>query len=75
MQATDLNCPDCLAVNWTRDGFAVRRHPDGSIERQRLGPSGMALDDRWHCASCGAVVDDRSPAEIELRTIQYAHVD
>ena len=73
MDVSDLNCPDCLAVNWTRDGFGVRQHPDGSIERHRLGPSGMALDDRWHCASCGAVVREQTPVDQELRSIQYAH--
>lgn len=74
IDGTGIRCPECRALDWYRDGFAIWEHEDGTLERQRLTASADQAT-RWSCAQCAYEVPEWTVLDRSLRGAQVAHED
>jgi hypothetical protein len=49
---SEISCPACSGLDWSRDGIRIRLLPDGSIDCRRIAPSNDVATP-WACEVCG----------------------
>ena len=74
MDDQDLRCPVCRALDWHRDGFAMRELANGAVVRERVAPSVDVLTP-WSCARCAYEVPDAVALRHSLTEAATAHVE
>jgi rubredoxin len=74
---SDLQCPTCRTVSWTRDGFVMTANPNGELLRIRVSPSSAESSTAgpWYCPGCGHAVKDGSDLSRTLDGLQIAHLE
>ena len=74
MDGTDrLRCPECRAIDWLRDGYAIVED-DGLVYPARIAPS-SSVDVAWTCSGCGRDLELDSSASYALTELQMTHVE
>lgn len=49
---SQILCPACRGLDWSRDGYRIRLLEDGSLQRRRNTAPGDGVEP-WVCANCG----------------------
>jgi len=49
---SEIQCPACRAVDWSRDGYRIRLLEDGSLESGRVSAAADGVAP-WICEACG----------------------
>ena len=73
-----LQCPQCRAIDWSRDGFAIAADPaTGEILRRRLAPSNVPdeAESTWSCSQCGHALFGGTSIGGALHELQIAHLE
>ena len=74
MTTSDIRCPDCGEIHWTRGRVAIGREPaSGEVRLSELREHGP---DEWTCSAegCGYRVNRPSPIAVLLDDIAHLRV-
>jgi hypothetical protein len=73
-----LRCPECKAIDWSRDGFRIAMDPTtGQLVRRRIAPSGSSdvHEAAWSCAQCGHGLFGGTTIAGALHALRIAHLE
>ncbi|HET9520498.1 MAG TPA: hypothetical protein VFO73_05610 [Candidatus Limnocylindrales bacterium] len=71
-----LQCPNCRAIDWSRDGFTMTADVNGQLHRIRVAKADpTAGDAAWACERCGHRPDREGDLVRHLLELQVAHID
>jgi hypothetical protein len=68
-----ISCPECDAIDWGQDGFAVWAD-DVRVDLGVLRPA-LGADEPWTCLRCGHRLARAEPLAGALSSLREAHLE